>query len=123
MTLFPDPQVNRESAQWKAIFSTPSIDISSAQLFSNFGSICEQISPELDHDAVVRSIAEHFANDVYQILKDDVVPSVRSKTAQGHRDPNNMRVRPTAIARTPMITPNHPKRVRAVNSKSRLGAI
>ena len=126
MTLFPDQQVNREAAQWKTIFSTPSVDISPSQVFSNFGSITEPITPEVDYDAVVRSIAEHLAEDVYQVLKDDLIPTMRSKTAQSHRDARNvsMRVRPTAMARTPMITPNHSKRpIRAVQSKSRLNPL
>ena len=87
--VFNDPSVWRESSQWRAVFATPSDG--TGQLFANYGSIDEDSTTFQDIDSMIQSIANQFAMDVYNELKNDIAPEpgrlVRTSQAESRKTP------------------------------------
>ena len=109
-TLFNDPAAFRESNQWRAVFATPSMNDNQSQIFSNFGSISDQMQNTQDFSALVAKITSQFAMDVFAELRNDIMQasSRSSKTSQGIRDQPSKVITPQ---RTPgVITPHNPRR-------------
>lgn len=111
MALFGDAAAWRESSQWKAVFATPGMEDSNAQLFTNFGSVQDVDVATDDLDTFVTKVSEQFAMDVYAELKTDINQAQQraSKTAHGGRETGKRSVAPQ---RTPVITPNNSRRMR-----------
>jgi hypothetical protein len=109
MTLFSDASVWREANQWKAVFGPTGIGDTNTQLFANFGSVSETVSPTPDRCALATRITEQFAMDVFAELKNDIPAQFRSsRTSQGNREGAG---RPPLPQRTPVVTPHNSRRV------------
>jgi hypothetical protein len=110
MTLFSDASVWREANQWKAVFGSMGIGDTNTQLFANFGSVSETISPTPDVSLLAARITEQFAMDVFAELKNDISTQFRSsRTSQGNREGAGRP--PPAPQRTLVITPHNSRRV------------
>lgn len=119
MDIFCDPVVLRECNQWKSIYCSPSACDGHSQLFTNFGSISEEKKSDKGYDDIISIIAEKFAMDIYQELKNDLSTNqVRIQTSQAGR--NKSRTKPYTTAKGSVITPHHSRRgcrsVFAINS-------
>ena len=106
--VFNDPSVWRESSQWRSVFATPSDG--TGQLFANFGSIDEDSTTTQDIDTIIKTIANQFAMDVYNELKNDVSPEPMRSVRTSQAETRKTTFKPTFGHKTPTVTPVHSRR-------------
>lgn len=104
-----DPSIYLECNQWRAVYSTPSVNDNCARIFSNFGSLNEDIKPVHDTEELVNSVAIQFAMDVYSELKSELQSDpTRIKTS--HTERKAVPQKPYAPHKTPSVTPHNSRR-------------
>ena len=102
--MLADQDVYREFMQWKTIYSNLAFNESGHVLFSNYGSISEDVTADLDMEALSRAISEQFAMGVFvelqSLLEPDPTRPIRSSETQ-----RTGAVKHILPHRTPNVTP------------------
>ncbi|EAX96849.1 hypothetical protein TVAG_470140 [Trichomonas vaginalis G3] len=107
-TVFNEPNVWRECNQWRSVFATPSDG--TGQLFANFGSIDEDTTTVQDVETMIQVIANQFAMDVYNELKNDVTTEQLRAVKTSQAETRRTTFRPMGPHKTPTVTPINSRR-------------